>query len=203
MSPERDNQEVPSSTSINLLENAKVGDSRAWERIVRLYFPLVYGWCSRKGLGPEDCLDVAQEVFVAISLNMHRFEKTDAGGSFRGWLRTITENKVTDSLRRRRGRSDPVGGSQAKELLAKLPDVHGLEREEVTAPEEKLIVLRAAAEIVRNEFENRTWNAFWRVTAESGSVEAVADELGMTSNAVYLAKSRVLRRLREVPGRIR
>ncbi len=200
MPQERKYQEPPSSTSTSLLEKARGGESHAWERIVRLYFPLVYGWCARKGLRPEDSLDIAQEVFVAVSLHMHRFEKNDGAGSFRGWLRTITENKFADFGRRRRRRSDPVGGSQAKQLLAEIPDLPDSESHDAAEADDKLAVLRAATEIVRNEFESRTWDAFWRVTAESLPVESVAEELGMTNNAVYLAKSRVLRRLREVLG---
>ena len=200
MSQEHKYQEPPGSTSTSLLEKARGGESHAWERIVRLYFPLVYGWCARKGFRPEDCLDIAQEVFVAVSLHMHRFEKNDNGGSFRGWLRTITENKLTDERRRRGRRSDPVGGSQARKLLAEFPDLLDSESPNRTEADDKLIVLRAATEIVCNEFETRTWDAFWRVAAESLPVELVAEELGMTNNAVYLAKSRVLRRLREVLG---
>lgn len=200
MPPEREYHELPTSTSTSLLEKAKVGDPSAWERLVRLYFPLVYGWCARKGASPEDCLDIAQEVFVAVSVNMYQFRKTNGRGSFRGWLRTITENKLIDHGRRRQRQTDPVGGSQAKELLAELPDPEDLEIRDSAGPDDRLIVFRTAAELVRNEFEARTWDAFWRVTAESRPVEAVAEELGMTSNAVYVAKSRVLRRLREILG---
>ena len=186
------------STSLGLLARAKVGDSDAWQRMVRLYFPLVYGWCERKGLSPEDCLDVAQEIFTAVSLHVPRFEKTSPGSSFRGWLRTITENKITDHWRRQRRRSQSVGGSQAHEILMELEDSTDDSEDETQEEGDKVILFRAAADIIRNEFEPRTWDAFWRVTADSSPVDVVADQLGMSKNAVYLAKSRVLRRLREL-----
>lgn len=193
-----DYYEPPTSTSTGLLELAKTGDPTAWERMVRLYFPLVYGWCARRKLRPEDCLDITQDIFVAVSQHVQRFEKMAARGSFRGWLRTITENKLTDYWRRMERSSEPVGGSQAQEVLSKLPcevPDGDLDRLELI---EKSALFRAAVEIIRAEFEPRTWDAFWRVTAESRSVDAVASELGMSHNAVYLAKSRVLRRLREI-----
>lgn len=198
MPSEREYHEPPTSTSTSLLEGAKTGDSTAWERMVRLYFPLVYGWCAHRGLRPEDCLDITQEIFVAVSQHVQRFEKTAARGSFRSWLRTITENKLTDYWRRKERSSEPVGGSQAHEVLLKLPCAAHEGGSDTIEQNEKSAVFRAAVEIILNEFEPRTWDAFWRVTAESRPVDVVAVELGMSNNAVYLAKSRVLRRLREI-----
>ena len=63
--------------------------------------------------------------------------------------------------------------------------------------EERKILYRRAVEFLRKEFEERTWQAFWQVAVEERPPSDGASELGMSVNAVYLAKSLVLRRLRE------
>jgi RNA polymerase sigma-70 factor (ECF subfamily) len=187
------------STSASLLERAKARDASAWDRIVDLYTPLVYGWCRRGGLQEADALDVGQEVFGAVYTYLDRFRRDRPGDSFRGWLRTITRNKILDAARRR----EKFGGQAGSSDVAKLPDqLPEGECEPSEDDSERRAVLRRAVELVRGEVEPRTWAAFWQVAIEEQPVQQVAGALGISPNAVYLAKSRTLRRLRDLYGEI-
>jgi RNA polymerase sigma-70 factor (ECF subfamily) len=180
-----------------LLERAKAQDAAAWDRIVDLYGPMVYGWCRREGLQEADALDVGQEVFRSVYSHLAGFRRDRPGDTFRGWLRTITRNKVLDA--RRRGQNQPVGGGEAVELLAQLPAAPPAPAEEDS---ECTAILRRAVELVRDDVEPRTWTAFWQVAIEERPVDEVAAALGISTNAVYLAKSRTLRRLNDLFGEI-
>ncbi len=189
--------EAPSSTSISLLERVKSGEESAWERMVNLYYPLVCRWCACKGLQPHDCVDVAQNVFVAVAKHIRRFRKETQHDSFRAWLRTISQSKLNDHWRRHEKQAPSLGGSEARRWLSEVPDVAAQESGEAANVDEEAVVVRAALESLSVEFEPRTWKAFWRVAVDGQPATQIAEELDMSSNAVYLAKSRVLRRLRE------
>jgi RNA polymerase sigma-70 factor (ECF subfamily) len=182
--------DVSSST---LLARVKARDTAAWERLVSLCSPLVYQWCRQHGLQPADAADVGQNVFEAVFRKIGDFRRERPGDSFRGWLRTIARHKVIDFLRARQGQAG-TGGSDALERLALLPDE--AEDSSSSGEEEGGLYCRAL-EVLRTEFTDQTWQAFWRVTVESQRPADVAADLGMTLNAVYLAKSRVLRRMRD------
>src|SRR5437016_9503517 len=87
-------------TSPSLLLRVQADDQAAWTRLVDLYAPLVYHWCRRAQLGPEDTADIFQETFRSVAKNIHDFRRDRAGDTFRGWLRTITQNKIRDHFRR-------------------------------------------------------------------------------------------------------
>ena len=190
----------PCSTSRSLLERARAADAAAWERLVTLYAPLVAHWCRRWALPEQDLADVLQDVFQAVAASLGRFRKERAGDTFRGWLRTITHNKVRDHWRRLGREPGGIGGSDAQRRLAQLP-VPPPPDEDSTAPqtEERGLFFRAL-EMIRGEFEERTWLAFWRTTVDDRAPRDVAAELSMTPGAVRVAKSRVLHRLREELG---
>lgn len=189
--------EPPSSTSISLLDRVKSGEESAWERMVTLYYPLVYQWCACKGLQPNDCVDVAQEVFVAVAKHITRFRRETQRDSFCAWLRTIAASKMKDHWRRHDKQAHSLGGSEARRWLSEVPAAASNESAVPASVDEEAIVVRAALDALSVEFEPRTWKAFWRVTVDGQPAAHVAEELGMTCNAIYLAKSRVLRRLRE------
>lgn len=191
------------STSLTLVERVRQHDSEAWRRLVRLYGPLVDFWVRRDGLQPADARDVFQDVFAAVARGIDRFHKNRPGDTFRGWLRTITRNKVMDYHRRRAGQPQAIGGSEANR---RLHEIRGSEETssmalEDDAERQALKDLRTRAlELVRAEFEPRTWEAFWRVQVDGRTGRDVAEELGMSPAAVRMAKSRVLRRVREELG---
>jgi RNA polymerase sigma-70 factor (ECF subfamily) len=145
-----------------------------------------------------DVADVFQEIFAAVAAHLHGFHKEGAGDSFRGWLLTIARNKVRDYYRRRQKHPEAVGGSDAQELLHNLPDPG----DESSPPSESedTDLLRRALELVRGDFEETTWQAFWQVVVEDRSAAEVAAALGVSVNAVYKARARVLARLREELG---
>jgi RNA polymerase sigma-70 factor (ECF subfamily) len=181
--------------SSSLLLRVRAQDQVAWRRLVRLYTPLVYRWCRASGLQPADAADIGQEVFRAVARKIDAFRKDQAEGSFRRWLRVITRNKITDHHRRMP--VDVPGDSGAQTLLQQLPDE---EPDAAADTEETGLLLGRALELMRAEFEERTWQAFWQTAIDGASAAEVAVALGMTPNAVYLAKARVRRRLREELG---
>jgi RNA polymerase sigma-70 factor (ECF subfamily) len=188
-----------SRTSLSLLERVRARDPAAWAQLVNLYGPLVYGWCRRAELQPADAADVGQEVFAAVARAIGGFRHDRPGATFRGWLYVITRNKLRD--RAAAPGAVGTGGSDAQRRLA---EVHAGQPDEATEPgadpEEangRKALCRRAIECIRGEFEPRTWEAFWRVFVDGQAAADVASALGISANAVYLAKSRVLRRLRD------
>lgn len=192
-----------SSVSSTLLDQLRSGRPEAWERLVRLYSPVVYRWCRRSGLAAEDAADVLQEVLSAVMLHLPDFHRDRPEGSFSGWLATITRNKVRDHFRRRHGRAEAQGGSTAQRQLSEVPQPPEPSEECIRPDAESAAWLsRGALETIRAEFEARTWQAFWQTTVDGQPPAHVAADLEMSVPAVYMAKSRVLRRLRQVMGEL-
>jgi RNA polymerase sigma-70 factor (ECF subfamily) len=191
------------STSPSLIEQARHGDAEAWRRLCEIYSPLVYGWVRKAGLQPDDAADVVQEVFRIVANSIERFRHDRPQDSFRGWLLTITRNEVRGWLRRRAKLVDVAeGGSTALGRMQQVPaDHHGeeslaaLDHPSADNAAERE-VMRRAADLVKQDFEPQTWQAFWRTVVEERPATEVAAELSMTSNAVRQAKFRVLARLR-------
>jgi RNA polymerase sigma-70 factor (ECF subfamily) len=188
----------PPATSLSLLERAKTNDAAAWGRLAELYRPLVRAWCGRGGVVASDADDVTQEVFAAAAAALPRFHRDRPGDTFRGWLRAVTRSQVALHFRRARRQPHAAGGSDALADLHAVPDPLAGSKEEESAEAGDLY--RRALELVRGEFEERTWQAFWRTVIDGRSTSAVAAETGVTPAAVRQAKSRVLRRLKEEVG---
>jgi len=166
--------------------------------MVELYTPLVQHWCARGGVRGADAEDVLQEVFQAAARGLSSFRREKAGDTFRGWLRGITRNLVLLHFRRAGRQPRARGGSDAFVQLQEVADAAALPDED---PEPEISALyRRALELVRAEFEERTWNAFWLTVVESRAPDEIAVGLGVTPAAVRKAKSRVLRRLKEEVG---
>jgi len=190
-------------TSMSLLAGVRLHDAEAWRRMAGLYTPLVRYWCRKAGLADHALDDLVQETFAAVLRGLPNFQRSADGGSFRGWLRTIVRNKLHDHYRARRDHAAASGGTDAQLHLARLADPFGSDLDESSADDgrevtETGLVFRAAVDLIRTEFETVTQQAFWLTTVEERPPADVAKELGITLNAVYKAKSRVLRRLREV-----
>ena len=162
--------------------------------MVALYGPLVLGWCRGWGLRDDDAADVFQEVFQSVAVHLAAFRRDRTGDTFRGWLRTITRNKVTDLYRRREKEPAAAGGSEARDRLDRVPAEEPAPDPTSDAAETE--VLHRALSQIRGEFEPRTWEAFWQTAVNGRPAADVASELGMTAGAVRVAKSRVLHRLR-------
>jgi RNA polymerase sigma-70 factor (ECF subfamily) len=178
---------------LDRLQSAPNGS--AWEQLVALHAPTVEEWCRRAGLSAEDAADVVQEVFGTVIRVIAEFRRDRPGDSFRGWLYTITGRRLID-FRRRDGRQPrAAGGTEAQDQLRQLPAAKAPESVEPAGARDGY---EPFVRLVRDEFEGRTWEAFWRVTVDGRTASVVAAELGMTPGAVYIAKSRVLKRLRQV-----
>ena len=189
------------STSRSLLAEAKLADPAAWERLAKLYAPLVAFWCRRWGVADQDIVDVLQDVFSAVASHLHGFRKERAGDTFRGWLLTIARNKTRDYFRRRGDEPCAVGGTDASLRLQQIPDPH-TETDLTNVEDDAIIdgVLGQALELIRGEFHERTWRAFWGVVVEGRAVADVAADLDMRPGTVRVSKSRVLLRLRSELG---
>lgn len=185
----------PSSISSTLLERIKERRSEAWSRLADLYGPVVYRWCRQAGVTRDDAPDLVQEAFAAVVGHIDGFRRDRPGDSFAAWLRTVVQNVVRDHFRARRRRPLAQGGTDAQERLGELPD---LARPNDASDSRSVndVVVPLGLELMRAEFEERTWEAFRRAVIEKQPPTRIALEMGMSVPAVYQAKSRVLRRLR-------
>jgi RNA polymerase sigma-70 factor, ECF subfamily len=191
------------SASSTLLDQLRRGRPEAWKRFVQLYSPIIYRWCRRSGLAAEDSADVLQEVLLAVMLHLAEFRRQSERDSFTAWLAAIARNKVRDHYRRRQGRAEARGGTTAQCRLAEVPQPAEPSEQHIQSDAQSAIWLsRSALDVIRVEFEPRTWDAFWRTTVDGQLPAHVAADLHMSVPAVYMAKSRVLRRLRQVMGEL-
>jgi RNA polymerase sigma-70 factor, ECF subfamily len=187
----------PSSISSTLLDQLRTCRPEAWQRFVNLYGPVIYYWCRRLDLTGEDAADIVQETLLAVMTHLSNFHRDRPGDSFRAWLATITRNKVREHYRRCQNRPEARGGSTAQCQMAEIPQPSDLSEESIQPDAQSAACLsRRVLETIRGEFENRTWEAFWRVSVGGQSPTDVAAELKMSVLAVYKAKSRVLVRFR-------
>jgi RNA polymerase sigma-70 factor (ECF subfamily) len=182
-----------SRTSSSLLARAAARDPEAWGRLVDLCSPLVAGWCVRWGMQHADVQNVVQEVFAAVAGHLDRYDHR--AGSFRGWLYTIARNKFIDHVRDATADVTGVGGSDAVQMQLQIPATPP--DDEASVSEEKKLLYRQALRIIRGSFSETDWRAFAAVTFEAKAPREVAAELRVSVNSVYLAKSRILRKLRE------
>ena len=178
------------STPVSLLERLRrPHEQAAWERFARLYTPLLCHWAEGLGVRGAEVDDLVQDVFVVLVQKLPEF-RYDPTRSFRAWLWTILANKLHDR-RRRHTVLDTAGGAAADAAAG--PDT----AETIDEAEYRHYVMRRALELMQAEFQPATWKAFWECAVNGRPAAAVAAELGISENAVYLAKGRVLRRLRE------
>lgn len=185
------------STSSKLLSDVRQNHSNAWQQLAETYGPLIYGWCRKRGLQSQCSADIVQDVLMAVSRNVDRFSKASEMASFRAWLWTITQNKIRDNHRKNSRTPVAFGGSDAQHAMGNVPTAVDAEScEEPGKVNQRTEAILDVLEEIRKDFSEQTWNAFWLVTTENMTSSTVAKELEMSPNAVRLAKSRVLRRLR-------
>jgi RNA polymerase sigma-70 factor (ECF subfamily) len=189
------------ATSLSLLDRLKVArpESSDWKRLHAVYLPLIRWWLGRvPGLGDE-ADDLAQEVLVVVFREIPRFDHKREG-SFRAWLRQVTVNRVR-TYRRQRQRRPLTGLDPADGFLERLADPAGDLAREWDQAHDRHVVDRLLA-IVRPDFKTASWEAFRRFALEGVPARQVAEELGVSENAVLTAKSRILKRLRQEAGEL-
>jgi RNA polymerase sigma-70 factor (ECF subfamily) len=170
-------------------------DDRAWAEFVDAYAPLIHGFARKQGLQDADAADLTQDVLRAVARAAPRLRYDPARGSFHGWLFTVVRNKLRNFLAGRDRRCRGSGDSGVQQLLAEQPARD--EGEALWELEYQRRQFAWAAQRVRAEVRDLTWQAFWRTAVEGQSGQEVAASLGMSVAAVYLAKSRVMARLKE------
>lgn len=194
---------MPSSTSPSygsLLLRLQDHDETAWGEFVDLFAPLIFHWCRQWQLNPSDSADLMQDVFTIVAIKINQFRLRE-GGTLRGWLFVITQNKVRDFFRSQRERFSAIGGSTAQLKLNQLVDpCDDLTHDELTTELESRRLVRRALKLIEQDFQPVTWAAFWRSVVEGEDTQSIANELSLSPNSVRQAKSRVLRRLREQLG---
>jgi RNA polymerase sigma-70 factor (ECF subfamily) len=166
------------------------GDRDAWRRFVEIYAPLVYKFARGRGLQDADAADLTQDVLQAVSGASKRLVYDPKRGTFRAWLYTVARNKVRNFLLARRRRHE-AGDPRL------LDDQPAKEEAEQWEREYEQRLFDWAVEQLRDSFQESTWRAFWLTSVSGRSASDTASELGMSVGAVYIAKSRVLARLRD------
>jgi RNA polymerase sigma-70 factor (ECF subfamily) len=183
-------------TSKSLLDRARdLGDAASWRRLTDLYTPLIQRWIRPYVAQPADADDVIQEVLVAVARDLPGFRHNQAPGAFRAWLRGIAVNRLREYWRSRHGHPQAAGGNGIVETLQQLEDPHSpLSRS--WDLEHDRHVAQSLLESIRLEFQPASWQAFEEVVRAGRPAGEVAAELGMSVNAVLIAKSRILKQLR-------
>lgn len=183
-------------TRQSLLIRAQTGEPNAWEDLTDLYRPLIIGWLNRQGVPAGDLDDLSQDVLLSVVKHLPGFEHSGRRGAFRSWLRTIVCSRTTDYWRAHGSDAQAGGGSGAAAALQQIADPDSdLNRQ--WDEEHDRYVLNCLLDLVEEEFEPTTLRAFRRLALDGISGAEAAQELGLSVAAVYVAKSRVLQRIRQ------
>jgi RNA polymerase sigma factor (sigma-70 family) len=187
--------ESPLTRASLLLQIRDGANQAAWQEFVNLYGPVVYGFARKRGLQDADAADIVQDVLRSVSLSIGRLDYDRHQGTFRGWLFTVTRNKVFNFLSARRIRPQGSGDTTTNQLLDSRPN--GSDDSEVWELEYQRRLAALAMGRIKEEFQANTWQAFWLTAVEGVGALEVAKQLRMSPGAIYVAKSRVLARLRD------
>lgn len=170
-------------------------DREAWDQFVVIYRPIVYRMARRRGMQDADAQDLVQSVLMRVASSIHRWERTNPETKFRHWLRRVARNTILSALTRQ-PKDAAVGGSEMLDLLAGHPKNEQLVEQELATETIRELYLHAAA-VVKKDVDPDTWRAFELTVVGEQSCEEAAALLGKSVGAVYAARSRVMRRLRE------
>lgn len=198
---------TPSTRASLLLRLRDSRDHEAWLEFVSIYEPVIYRLLRRHGLQDADAREVMQDLLMAVSRNIDRWDPAKERGSFRGWLRLVARNLVINWLKQRARRVVATGGSDLQAMLNMLPaagQANGAGEESAESAQEtyafdqelRRALFQRAAEQVRGEVQPATWQAFWETGIVGTSPADAAKKLGMSAGAIRVAKCRVLARLR-------
>ena len=182
------------STSASLLQRAREGDSECWTKIAQLYGPIIYAWARRSGCQSADAADVMQETLTAVAKTLASFDHQRSGATFRGWLWTIARNKLRDQGRVK----DPpgIGGTDAQIELNQVSEIPR-DSPPSEAGSDNRSIRRRTIEMLRDQFDPRSWQMFWESTVMGRDPVDVAQDMGVSKWAVYKARARVLHRLQK------
>jgi len=185
--------DLPTRPSL-LLRLRDAEDHAAWSQFVTVYSPLIFAFCRGRGLTEIDSGDVTQDVLRAVAGAIPRFQYDPQRSTFRNWLFTVVRSKLNNFLAGLARRPRLAGDTTIEHYVATEPDAAW---EETWQREYRANLVRWAAERIRAEFKSETWNAFWQTAMEGRPGDVVAAELGISLNALYIARSRVTARLKQ------
>lgn len=183
-------------TSLSLLERVRDGaDEEPWHRLASIYVPLLQRWLQQYELQPSDADDLVQDVLAVVARDVNTFKHSGRAGAFRSWLKTILIHRLRRYWRNRKYRPAVGGGTDFQLQLQQLEDPASSLSAEWNREHDRHLVLKML-ELIQPHFEENSITAFRRTVLEEASPEQVALDLGMTKNAVIIAKCRVLKALR-------
>lgn len=186
---------APSTRDSLILRIKDPGNREAWEQFVAIYEPAMYRSLRLAGLQAADASDLTQELLIKINQHVHLWECGKERGSFRGWLRVVARNLLISWHRQRK--RHPWHQATWEQALS-IESIEATSDETVELDrEESRSIFRLAANQVRGEVHESTWNAFWMVAVDGIPIEQVAKRLQMSQGAVRVAKCRVQARLKE------
>lgn len=187
--------DLPDSSESLILRVRDPADAEAWARFVAIYRPVVYRLARSRGLQDVDAQDLAQQVLVLVARSVDRWEPGEGMPPFRAWLLRIARNEILKALTRRRP-DVAAGSTSVQELLGQVPgrDVDVMSE---LLLESRLEAFRWAANEIRCDFTETTWTMFWETAVEGQAAADVASRLGRSTGAVYIARCRVMQRLKE------
>lgn len=187
---------IPETRHSLLLRLQDLDDQRAWAEFCEIYEPLIYRLARSRGLQDADAREIVQEVFLAVTRSIERFEARESSGGFRGWLSRITRNLAINRLRQLP--KMPPGGSNAWEQLKHLQDGHGDLDTSRFDIEHRRELFRWAAAKLRGRVSPKNWQAFWRTCVEGEPIADVAADLQLPVSSVYVARCRIISRMSEM-----
>ncbi len=186
------------NTRISLIARlSDISDHEAWREFAALYEPFIYRQGRRFGLQPADARELVQEVLIAVSKAVRNFEVAPDRGRFRTWLYAVGRNVCLRYLAKLRSRELSGQNSELTALLAELPNRESVDTGELNVELQRYFFL-AMSRQARHEFQPNTWAAFWQTAVENHSIQSVAESLKLSVGAVYVARSRVMARLKEL-----
>jgi RNA polymerase sigma-70 factor (ECF subfamily) len=178
-----------------LLRLADRADQAAWQEFARIYSPVVYRLALRCGLQHADAEDLSQQVLATVAGAIDRWQIDPERAKFRTWLHRVAQNQIINALTR--AAPDRAAGGSTEFAALGNQAAQSADDTDLVRLEIRREVFRWAAEQIRHEFRATTWDAFWRTAVENEQVEQAAAELGLSCGAIYAARSRIMRRLKE------
>ncbi len=187
-------------TRDSLLAGIREHSHEAWFEFIKIYEPIIYRLACKKGLQDADALDVTQEVLSVVCKSVESWDANKSKGTFGGWLYRVMENATIDVFRRRTRQLHGSGDTQMIRLLEE--SASNATDETLLRNEYRRELFEVAAKSVRNEFSRSSWNAFWLTSVDGLSIQAAAEEIQISKGSVYVARCRVMARIRDKVQRL-
>lgn len=191
------NPSPPETRASLILRLPDAADVAAWDEFVSIYGPVVFRLAIRQGMQPADADNLIQEVFTSVARSVSQWLDREDRGSFRAWLMRIARNQAVNMLTRRATRPLGTDGMEAERILAEVPD-RDRDLSNQFDIETRREIFAWAADRVRDSVSPVTWQAFWLTRVEGVSIADAADRLGMNLGNIYIGRSRVMSRLRDL-----